>query len=209
MSLFSALGSGIFYGFVLAFMIGPVFFALIQTSIEKGFASGASMAIGIALSDAVYMVIASLSVAVLANNLMFQAWLGLIGGLILLLFGIGNILKQVRESVPEGNINASGNILRQIGKGFILNGINPFVLLIWFGVGVAVMNYSSYQKVAFFGGALLTVLMTDFLKAYTANKLSRWLTPRFMNRMNKLVGIALVIFSIKLFFFAYESFPGQ
>ncbi|MBW3544196.1 MAG: LysE family translocator [Bacteroidetes bacterium] len=206
MSLVSSLGSGIVYGFILAFMIGPVFFALIQTSIEKGFNSGASMAVGIALSDAFYMLVASMGVAALAESPEVQAWLGLFGGLILLVFGMTNMLKKVRQSSATAPVAASNNVLKQIGKGFLLNGINPFVLLIWFGVGVTVMNQSLNQKIAFFGGALITVLLTDFLKAYTANKLSRWLTPNFMNRMNKLVGIALLIFSIKLFYFAYESF---
>lgn len=203
----SAFGSGVVYGFVLAFMIGPVFFALIQTSIEKGFASGTSMALGIALSDAIYMVIASLGVAVLANNPAFQAWLGLIGGFILLIFGLGNYLKKVKEATTsQAQVPYSNNFIKQIGKGFLLNGINPFVVIIWFGVGVTVMNYTVYEKAAFFSGTLLTVLFTDIVKAYTANKLSRWLTPSFMNRMNKLVGIALMIFSIKLFYFAYETF---
>ena len=206
MSALSALSNGMLYGFLLALMIGPVFFALIQTSIEKGFSSGASMAVGITLSDALYVIVASLGVAALASSPSFQAWLGLLGGIILLVFGMANFLKKIKDPAQHIIVHSSNNIWKEIGKGFILNGINPFVLLIWFGVGVAVMNYNMQQKVAFFGGALATVLLTDFLKAYTATKLRRWLTPRFIHRMNKLVGLALMIFSIKLFYFAYQSF---
>ena len=206
MNALSALGNGILYGFLLTLMIGPVFFALIQTSIEKGFNSGASMAVGIALSDALYVVVASLGVAVLAKSPSFQAWLGLIGGIILLVFGMANFLKKLKETAPAVELKSSGTVWREVGKGFILNGINPFVLLIWFGVGVAVMNYNQQQKIAFFGGALATVLLTDFLKAYSATKLRRWLTSKFIHRMNKLVGVALMVFSIKLFYFAYQSF---
>ncbi|WP_224996491.1 LysE family translocator [Cesiribacter sp. SM1] len=206
MTLLSALGYGVICGLGLAFMIGPVFFALIQTSIEKGFTSGASMAVGIALSDAIYVLIASLGVAVLANSPQFQAWLGLIGGIIMVSFGIGNIQRKIEANRAKAASGAASNSFVQIGKGFLLNGINPFVLIFWFGVGVAVINYDLQQKVLFFGGSLLTVLLTDFLKAYLANKLSHWLTPTFMNRMNKLVGVALIIFSIKLFYFAYEVF---
>lgn len=206
MSALSALGNGILYGFLLTLMIGPVFFALIQTSIEKGFNAGASMAVGIALSDALYVIVASLGVAVLANSPSFQAWLGLVGGMILLVFGMTNFLKKIKETTPGIELKTSNNIWREVGKGFILNGINPFVLLIWFGVGVAVMNYSQQQKIAFFGGALATVLLTDILKAYSATKLRRWLTPNFIHRMNKFVGVALMVFSIKLFYFAYQSF---
>lgn len=209
MSLLSALGNGILLGFLLTFMIGPVFFALIQTSIERGFASGASMAIGIAISDALYVLVASMGVAVLATSASFQAWLGLGGGIIMLVFGIGNLLKRGENNAPADVPDRTTNsMLRQVIKGFLLNGINPFVLIFWFGVGVGVVNnqYSLQQKLAFFGGALLTVLLTDFLKAYTAKRLSRWLTPAFMLRMNKLVGLALILFSVRFFHFAYKGF---
>lgn len=208
MGVLSAFGNGVLLGLLLTMMIGPVFFALIQTSIERGFASGASMAVGIVLSDALYVLIASLGVAVLAKNITFQAWLGLVGGLILLIFGAVNILKKVKHQAPRQEGSGSTNFFKQIGKGFILNGINPFVLLFWFGVGVTVLNFnfSTTQKLAYFGATLLTVFLTDLLKVYASNKLSRWLTPSFMQRMNKLVGIALIAFSIKLFYFAYESF---
>ncbi|TAE06791.1 MAG: LysE family translocator, partial [Bacteroidetes bacterium] len=43
---------GILSGLVLAMTIGPVFFALLRTSISRGFKSGAFLAIGIATSDA-------------------------------------------------------------------------------------------------------------------------------------------------------------
>ena len=202
----SAFGNGILFGLLLTLMIGPVFFALIQTSIERGFASGSSMALGIALSDAVYVFSASLGVAVLASSPSFQGWLGLVGGIIMLVFGIGNFQKKIKEDRSHNSNSSGSNLFRQVVKGFLLNGINPFVLLFWFGVAALNYNFTLEQKVAFFSGILLTVLLTDLLKAYTANKLRRWLTPKFMLRMNKLVGIALIIFSIKLFYFAYEIF---
>jgi len=47
-----AVFNGVIYGLVLAVLVGPVFFTLIQTSIERGFKSGVYVAIGISLSDA-------------------------------------------------------------------------------------------------------------------------------------------------------------
>jgi threonine/homoserine/homoserine lactone efflux protein len=38
---------GIVSGIVLALLIGPVFFTILQTSIEKGFWSGVFVAIGV------------------------------------------------------------------------------------------------------------------------------------------------------------------
>ena len=39
--------SGIGMGIVLSFLTGPVFFALIKTSIEKGFYAGVALAAGV------------------------------------------------------------------------------------------------------------------------------------------------------------------
>ena len=47
--------NGVISGLVLACLIGPVFFTLLQTSIERGFWSGFFVAIGVSLSDAIYI----------------------------------------------------------------------------------------------------------------------------------------------------------
>ena len=48
---------GIQLGFLLAFLVGPVFFTIIQTSVERGFWNGALVAVGVSLSDTLYVTI--------------------------------------------------------------------------------------------------------------------------------------------------------
>ena len=207
--MIEALSNGVLHGLLLAILIGPVFFALIQTSIEKGFASGAGMAVGIALSDTLYIVIATFGVTLLANNSDFQLWLGLAGGVIMLLFGGSSLAKKVTQSQQGPAIKVNGrSVGRQLVKGFLLNGINPFVLLFWLGVASMVAlnyRYPFDQKVAFFSATILTVLLLDFVKAFAANKLRNLLSPTFMTWMNRIVGVVLIIFSFRLFFFAFEA----
>jgi threonine/homoserine/homoserine lactone efflux protein len=207
MIYFNALGSGMLLGLLLAVMIGPVFFSLIQNSIEKGFAAGAYMAIGIVVSDALYILIAYFGISQLVDVPIFQFILGLAGGLILLIFGFYSFFKPLKR--PKRMIEASGNRWRQISKGFMLNGINPFVLLFWIGVvGIVTINkeYNSYESLWFFVGILIVVFVTDLLKSYLANRLSNFLTIRLMRRLNQLVGIALAIFSTRLFYHAFLIF---
>ena len=49
--------NGVQFGIVLAFLVGPVFFTIIQTSVEKGFFNGALVAIGVSISDILYVTI--------------------------------------------------------------------------------------------------------------------------------------------------------
>ena len=49
--------NGFKLGIVLSFLIGPVFFTIIQTSIERGFRNGVFVAMGVSLSDILYVAI--------------------------------------------------------------------------------------------------------------------------------------------------------
>lgn len=208
MVVLGAFGQGVLFGLLLALLIGPVFFALIQTSIEKGFASGAGMALGIALSDSMYVLIASFGVAMMANSLDFQIGLGLIGGIIMLLFGFVNLFKKVKGQNAGAESGEPTNLMKQMVKGFLLNGVNPFVLLFW--IGIATMVNLTYQypvdlQIVFFCAIILTVLLLDLVKAYAANKLRNLLTPRFLTWMNRIVGIVLIMSSFRLFYFSIEA----
>ena len=44
--------SGIGFGLLLAIMLGPVFFTILQTSLHEGFKAGLFLAFGVLLSDA-------------------------------------------------------------------------------------------------------------------------------------------------------------
>ena len=53
--MLEAVISGIGIGLVLTFLTGPVFFALIKTSIEKGFHAGVALALGVVSSDVFFV----------------------------------------------------------------------------------------------------------------------------------------------------------
>ncbi len=201
--------NGFLFGLLLCALIGPVFFALIQNSIEKGFSSGIFMAIGIALSDSFYIVITYLGVSQLVNNPSFNMWLGGIGGLIMLSFGVIYLFKPVPAKGLKKSHQEQTKWFKQIMKGFLLNGINPFVLFFWLGIISKVtldFGYSDSQAVTFFIVLISTVFLSDVLKSYFATKLSQIVTPRFMKIMNRVVGIALILFSVRLFNFVLVEF---
>lgn len=201
--------NGLLFGLLLSILIGPVFFSLIQNSIEKGFKAGFFMAIGIAASDTVYIFITYLGISQLTNSDSFNIWLGGIGGTIMLIFGLTSILKPVPLKGAKQQHKESTKWFQQITKGFLLNGINPFVLFFWISVASKVtlnFKYSTNEATGFFVSLIATVLLTDVLKAYFSTKLSEIVTPRFTKIMNRVVGIALIGFSLRLFNFVLEGF---
>ncbi|MEX2233855.1 MAG: LysE family transporter [Cyclobacteriaceae bacterium] len=204
--------NGVISGIVLAFLVGPVFFTIIQTSIERGFGSGALVAVGVSLSDTFYITLTYLGVYQLFDNGSFREYLAYFGGMVLLIFGVYYLFvksKRLYQFDPEKvQVN---NPWKLVGKGFIINGLSPMVLIFWLGtVGVATtkLGYSTpNEAIPFFASIVSTVFFTDVLKAKLADKLRRLLTPKFIRNLNIILGFVLLIFGVRLIYYAGSS-PG-
>ncbi len=193
---------GIGLGLLLALLIGPVFFALIQTSIRKGFKAGAWLAVGISLSDIIYIIICYVGLSNLLDSARFKDILGIVGGSLMVVFGVINFLRPIKpkSDVP---IEERRGVLRYILKGFALNAINPFVLIFWVGViGGVSPDYKLSEIYIFFSGLIITTFSGDLLKTLIATKLSKLLTPNILKWMNRIAGIGLIAFGLKLLYFA-------
>lgn len=198
--------NGIISGIVLAILVGPIFFTLVQTSIEYGFRAGFFVAIGISLSDMLYITISYLGLYQITENEKFKVYLSYAGGTVLLIFGLYYLFFKNRKMIQNSTKEIKAkNPLTYIGKGFIMNGLTPTVLIFWIGtVGVATteLGYDTPHKaILFFASIVSTVFLTDLLKAKLADRLRHILTPRFIYTLNIILGIVLVVFSCKLLLF--------
>jgi threonine/homoserine/homoserine lactone efflux protein len=199
--------NGVISGVVLALLVGPVFFTILQTSIERGFGSGALVAVGVSLSDTFYITLTYLGVYRLFDNGTFREYLAYFGGVVLLTFGIYYLfVKSRKKSVINPEKIPVNKPWKLIAKGFIINGLSPMVLIFWLGtVGLATtkFGYATPQKaIPYFASIVSTVLLTDIIKAKAADKLRRLLTPRFIRNLNILLGFVLLIFGGRLIYYA-------
>jgi threonine/homoserine/homoserine lactone efflux protein len=194
---------GIASGLLLAILVGPVFFTLIQTSIERGFKSGIYVAVGISLSDAICIAIAYFGISNLLTSPQFKLYLTYFGGAMLACFGLYYLFIKNRKPViynPEHIQERSP--FRLMSKGFVINGFNPMVLFFWIGtVGVATgeLGYTSHgMAIIFFSSIVVTVFITDVIKAKLSDKLRILLTAKIIKVMNLVVGIVMLGFGLKL-----------
>lgn len=199
--------NGVKFGVVLAFLIGPVFFTIIQVSVEKGFWRGVMVALGISLSDTIYVTICYFGLIQLINDAQFRMGMAYVGGSILILFGLYHLLvKSRKKNNEEYKQDEKKPFYRYFFKGFIINGLSPSVLIFWVGtISLASIDFGyskGSQFFVFFCSLLSTVLLTDILKAYLAGKLRTLVTARFLKIMNIILGIALAILGIRLIFLA-------
>lgn len=199
---------GALLGLLVAISLGPAFFAIIQTSINKGFKYGVAMAIGISFSDMILVTISYLIGAKLFDDPQNKVYVGLIGGIILVIFGSVSWAKKPeilkRRSLKHTTPTGKPLFLYTI-RGFFLNIANPFLFFFWFGalgfVGKnAIEGQMLESTLIFFAGTFSVVFATDILKSYIGNKIKGFLRPRKEIILNKIVGIALVIFGLVLMF---------
>jgi threonine/homoserine/homoserine lactone efflux protein len=191
--------SGVTFGLGLAFMLGPVFFTLLQTSIQEGFKAGLFFALGVFSSDAALITACYFSAAQLDLLSAHKQELGIVGGAVLIGFGLVQLLRKPRIKEVEDSRRAVH--AHYILKGFMLNTLNPMVLLFWLSVvGIVALrkHYTSTDEAVFFGSVLGTVLCTDVLKCYLANRLKRIMTPKLIHRLNLITGIILIGFGAEL-----------
>jgi len=201
----SFLLDGIKVGLILCFLLGPIFFTLIQTGGEQGFRAGATVGLGIWMGDIVYMLTIYWGVSQIKRLIEWENFslvFGSIGSIILVLFGLGTLLLQ-----PTNLYLASKETHRRSSyfslwvKGFLINGFNPFTVFFWLGVMTTIVikqNLGGQDASWFFAGIIGTVVFTDMLKILMAKKIRRLLKPIHLIWVRKISGIALIIFGVVL-----------
>jgi len=193
---------GMMMGVALAFLIGPVFFALIRVSIEKGFRAASVFAAGIAASDVVALSLSYFLIAGLSGEPWFGSALGYIGGAIMCSFGVVDFFRKPSIKKVE-KIRTSGH-LSLLLRGFLLNAINPFVYLFWIGIVAAAKtdkHLDSTGHLVFFSSMILTVYLTDLLKSWAATHLSNFLSEKVLYYVTKVLGIGLFAFGLRLIWY--------
>lgn len=201
--------NGIKLGIVLAFLVGPVFFTLIQTSVERGFWRGVMVALGVSISDLLYVVVCYLGLMQLIEDPGFRKNMGYVGGAILIVFGLYHLIIKSRKSITVVKSASEKKGYRYLIKGFFINAFSPMVPLFWIGtISVATIDFGYTEVtdfVIFFVALLFTVLVTDVIKAFLAGRLRRVITPRSMMWMNIIVGIALLLFGLRLIWLSWSG----
>jgi threonine/homoserine/homoserine lactone efflux protein len=202
----SALFEGIALGLTLSliFGFGPALFALIQTSMHRGFWSGALLAFGIFLSDLLLVGLGFFGAVKIFYNSQNQYLFGILGGIVLIIFGIVTFTRRVKidqqtgkEEEPESTPGPVTFIL----KGFFINITNPFVWIFWMGVVVGfTANYkeSLLSLLIFFAAALGTIFTFDILKCFSAYKIKKYLQPNYITWINRVAGVGIVLFGVYL-----------
>ena len=194
-------------GFFVAFMIGPVFFMLIQTSILKGARAAIVFDLGVLLGDVSFILIAYYGSRSLLEKIKDDPRLFFLGGLVLIIYGLITYLEKEnkKEALESAKSIAlpivKNNYLKLFLKGFFLNFINVGVLAFWLGTVLVIgptlkMNQSAIFW--YFATILLGYFITDLGKIFLAKQLKNKMTSPVIFRIKKIMGVILIICGVFL-----------
>lgn len=196
--------NAVLLGFGLAFMAGPVFFTLIETSITKGVRAAVTFDLGVVLADIMFISISYYGSVSLLKKIQNDPRIFLIGGIVLMSYGLYTIFyKRTKKIVTDEELVVveSNNYFGLLLKGFFLNAINFGVLAFWLAIVLAVssnFNMNSGKVFNYFVLVIATFLVTDLVKIVLAKQLKKKLTPMVLRKIRLGLGIFFVVFGIIL-----------
>ena len=196
---------GLGFGLILTVSMGPIFVALVQTSIEKGLKPGMTVGVGIWSSDVLIIGVMLYLVSLvnqLVNNAAFNFYMGLAGGIVMILFGL-YMLKHKASVNFDGEVYSAKNYAGFWLKGFLVNTLNPFTYIFWLGViatqvfarGVSVTN-----TVIFLSSIMLVIVSSDLLKIAGSSYIRSSLKVSHIDKATNIGGVFLIIFGIALMY---------
>lgn len=214
MAIYSAIIGGLWLGLFMAISVGPTVFAIIQYSLKHSYRAGLSFVLGVSVSDLMYVTVANLVAPIMAMLSKYDTYLAYGGSVILMVMGISGLVKKQfpKRQSKEIVTLSGGHYFRIWLSGFLLNTVNPGVVINWLAavkiVSKTTEGYTPREdtiyRIIFFGVCLVIVLGIDFIKVFLADRIRGWLTLRriiILNRISSfcLLGIGVAIFLIAFF----------
>jgi threonine/homoserine/homoserine lactone efflux protein len=215
MILLNDILSAIPLGFFLSFMIGPVFFVLLETSVVKGFRAAIIFDLGVFLADIIFIIIAFFSSYRLIQTIKDDPALFIFGGLVMLTYGIISFTKNRKESKKsideiDPKELAKTNYLSLFIKGFFLNFINIGVLGFWLAILITIgpqLELKVSRMITFFSTLIVSYFITDIFKILLAKQLRNKLNPKNILLIKKISSIILIICGV--FLLSQAWFPKE
>jgi threonine/homoserine/homoserine lactone efflux protein len=194
---------GLALGFVLALSVGPIIFTIIKQSLDNGHKGGFCFVAGVWISDILLVVLSNTLTVFVSQLLEHTKAIAFGGGGFLIAMGVYFVFfKKVSLGNGQTGIEArfrKRDMARVFASGFIINTLNPGVILFWLGnATVLSLNHTLRERIVIFSVCLLINMSADVGKVMMAGKLRPKLTIRTLNVVNRIAGIILISFGVAL-----------
>jgi threonine/homoserine/homoserine lactone efflux protein len=190
---------GLGFGLILQISVGPVCIAVLHKGIAQSFRHAFAMAWGAALVDALYIFLSMAGITALLQFEPARVVIGLGGALLLLFFGIRYLRAPAGIARDQ---HRSESLLKSFAYGVALTFTNPLTILFWAGVLGAMMSTHTFDQavgmIYFAAGCIAATLLFLTAVAFAGHFLERLLNDRLALWLNRVVGLFLIGFAVKL-----------
>jgi threonine/homoserine/homoserine lactone efflux protein len=183
---------GIFTGLFLSVFVGATFFMLIETSMTRGFKAALWFDSGVIVCDTALIFIVYFFAAWINDTLVDNTYFNLAGGLIFIAFGVNYIFSRQRNDSPH---QLKSRNLRLFMNGFLINLMNPSVVLFWLGTMALTLSsfkFSGHETFVYYASALIVMALFDIAKAYFAYRISNFIKARILRIIYILSGVMMI-----------------
>jgi L-lysine exporter family protein LysE/ArgO len=173
-------------GFFMGFGFGPVFFSILQSSLEKGWKSGVIIAFGTGLSETIIATIPEISYP-----------LKMVGAVSLLIMAA---LQWRKKEEKQENILSGFTGARLFVKGILLTVSNPLNFLIWSGINFHLKSYSFSKAVEAFHlyGLILIIFLSQMTVIFFSHKIKDRLDEKYSKVFKWILTVVLVLAAAKI-----------
>lgn len=195
-------------GIFLSFMVGPVFFVLLETSAVKGFRAALAFDFGVIIADIFFILVAYGSSYRLIMSIQNDPGIFIFGGIVMVSYGVISFVKlrKVGRQMQKDESDVTVELIKKnygnlFMKGFLLNFINVGVLFFWFLILISMgpkLQMQTSRIVTFFGTVLATYLVIDIGKIMLAKQLKSKMTPTNILKIKKVISVILVVFGFAI-----------
>lgn len=215
--MIDALLTGLLLGLFLAISVGPVIFTIIKQSLNNGIEGGISFVSGVWLSDILLVFFSNAFSALVSMALEYKKGIGYLGSIFILGMGIFFVFFKKANLRKD----ADGNMVRLtrrdyakiFSSGFLINTLNPSVLLFWLANATAfALTHTFQQRVIIFSVCIAINIIADIAKVLMAGKIRSKLTLHNLSIINKISGTILIGFGLVLLYgiiFLWDRLPAN
>lgn len=199
--MWESLLKGFTFGLLLSISVGPVLFSIIKQSLNNGHKGGFAFIFGVSASDITLVLVSNVFTELFNSIQHFKTEVGIAGCIFLVSMGIYFLFfkkVKVNESGQQTFLFRKRDYARIFFSGFLMNTLNPAVLIFWITTSTAVITHTIQQRIIIFVTCLTWMLGTDILKVLLAGKIRNRLTPHNIHIINRINGIILILFGIAL-----------
>lgn len=202
--------NGIFFGLILAVMLGPIFFVTTTETIQNGKKAGFAITSGVWISDLTIILLSYFFVSQLKeylNHPNAKIILGILGGIIFITIGVISLRKKVKAN-EEAYAQSWGlkSLSDFLIKGILVNTVNPFTFFFWLTImstKVVALGLSPKETFLFIGGIFITIVITDSIKVFLADKIRKIMKHVHFLWFSRIAGVGLIGFGIYFLIYVF------